>query len=252
MDNDGDGDASARALRRTLAAASPTRLAKTVSAAAVDVLGTTFARFSRGAGPAGHVVVVSGLAVSATSAHVATLLEPHGAVEACALVAGGGAACVRFAAAEAANRAVVAGATEASGTRVAITHLVAALPPRPSNAAARRHRRHRRRRLHQHRRRHHHHPPPSPPPSPPPPPPPARPLQSQPRANTSKTYFFRCFAQHCIGQEKTLLSLIRLRRVSLDNELVAMLASFAHCPLALFASVFPFMSRICFSKSKSQ
>ena len=131
VDNDGDDDASARALRRTLAAASPTRLAKTVSAAAVDVLGTTFARFSRGAGPAGRVVVVSGLAVSATSAHVATLLEPHGAVEACALVAGGGAACVRFAAAEAANRAVVAGATEASGTRVAITHLVAALPPPP-------------------------------------------------------------------------------------------------------------------------
>ena len=131
VDNDGDDDASARALRRTLAAASPTRLAKTVSAAAVDVLGTTFARFSRGAGPAGRVVVVSGLAVSATSAHVATLLEPHGAVEACALIAGGGAACVRFAAAEAANRAVVAGATEASGTRVAITHLVAALPPPP-------------------------------------------------------------------------------------------------------------------------
>ena len=131
VDDDGDDDASARALRRTLAAASPARLAKTVSATTVDALGTTFARFSRGAGPAGRVVVVSGLAASATSIDVATLLEPHGAVEACALVAGGGAACARFEAAEAANRAVVAGATEASGTRVAVAHLVAALPPPP-------------------------------------------------------------------------------------------------------------------------
>lgn len=131
VDDDGDDDASARALRRTLAAASPACLAKTVSATTVDALGTTFARFSRGAGPAGRVVVVSGLAASATSIDVATLLEPHGAVEACALVAGGGAACARFEAAEAANRAVVAGATEASGTRVAVAHLVAALPPPP-------------------------------------------------------------------------------------------------------------------------